>query len=62
MVEEKLMRFQALTAESIKVIAPWNTARCSLAEVHLCLRGAYCLHHQGYESLTDLMMERKYHV
>jgi hypothetical protein len=27
----------------------WDVAPCSLLEIYLCFRGAYCLHHQGYD-------------
>jgi hypothetical protein len=27
----------------------WYTATCSLFKVHRRFRGAYCLHHHGYE-------------
>jgi hypothetical protein len=37
------MRFQVLTAASIKMTALWNVAPCSLVEVDWCFRGAYCL-------------------
>jgi hypothetical protein len=41
------MRCQVLTAASIKVIAFWDIAQCSLVEIDLRFRGGYCLHHQG---------------
>jgi hypothetical protein len=41
-----LVRFQVLTALSMKIIAFWDIAPCNLG-VDRRLRGAYCLHHQG---------------
>jgi hypothetical protein len=35
----------------------WDRASCSVGEVNRCFRDAYCLHHQGDESITALMME-----
>jgi hypothetical protein len=42
-----MVRFQVLTAVSMKVTAFRNVAVCSLAETDRCLRGAHCLHLQG---------------
>jgi hypothetical protein len=42
------MRFQVLTAASMK-IAFWDRAPCSLVDVYRRLRGACCLHYQGDE-------------
>jgi hypothetical protein len=42
-----LVRFQVLTAESMKTTAFWDVARCSLIEVDWRFRGAYCLPHEG---------------
>jgi hypothetical protein len=41
------MRFQFLTAVSLKMAVFWDVAPCSLVEVYRRFRGAYCLHHQG---------------
>jgi hypothetical protein len=38
------VRFQVLTAASMK-IASWVIAPCSLVEVDISVRGAYCLYH-----------------
>jgi hypothetical protein len=35
----------------------WDIAPCCLVEVYRRFRGAYCLHHQGDESLITLMLE-----
>jgi hypothetical protein len=43
------VRFQVLTAVSMKMIAYWNIAPCSLVVEDLRFRGSYCLHHQGDE-------------
>jgi hypothetical protein len=42
----KLVRFQVLTAASIKVTVFWVVAPCSLVEVNRRFRGTCCLHHQ----------------
>jgi hypothetical protein len=39
------MRFQVLTAASMKMTAVWNVAPCSLIEADRRIRGVYCLHH-----------------
>jgi hypothetical protein len=39
------------TTHSIKEGNYWDTAPCSLAEVDKHFKGAYCLHHQGGESV-----------
>jgi hypothetical protein len=31
----------------------WDVAPCSLVDIDWCFRGAYCLHHQGDENLTQ---------
>jgi hypothetical protein len=41
------VRFQALTAASMKFRVFWDIAPCSHVEVDRRLRDAYCLHHQG---------------
>jgi hypothetical protein len=41
----KLVRFQVLTAASMKTTAVWDTAPCSLVEADRRFRGAYWLHH-----------------
>jgi len=46
------VRFQVLTAASMKFRVFWDVAPCSHVEVDRRFRGAYCLHHQG-----ALMME-----
>jgi hypothetical protein len=45
------MRFQVLTAVSMKFRVFWDVAPCSHVEVDWHYRGAYCLHHQGNDSL-----------
>jgi hypothetical protein len=52
----KLVRFQVLTAASMKIRAFWDVAPCSL-RVDRRFRGAYCLCHQGDECLMALIME-----
>jgi hypothetical protein len=41
------VKFQVLTSASMKLIAFWDKAPCSLAEVRRRFRDAYCFHHQG---------------
>jgi hypothetical protein len=43
---EILVRFQVLTAASMKMNAFWDTVPCSLVEVYRRFRGAYYLHHR----------------
>jgi hypothetical protein len=50
------VRFQVLTAASMKVTVVWDVAPCSLVDIDLRFRGAYCLHHQGNESFTTFMI------
>jgi hypothetical protein len=38
------VRFQVLMAVSMKMIAFWDIAPCSLVEIYRCLRVAYWLH------------------
>jgi hypothetical protein len=40
------LRFQILTAESVKMTASWDVAPCSLTKVDWRFRGTYYLHHQ----------------
>jgi hypothetical protein len=42
-----IVRFQVLTAASMKMAVFWVVAPCSLVEVYRRFRGACCLHHQG---------------
>jgi hypothetical protein len=46
------MRFQVLTAASMKMTVVWDVAPCSLVEIYQRFRGSYCRHHQDV-----LMME-----
>jgi hypothetical protein len=48
----ELVRFQVLTAASMKMTAFWNTAPCSLVEVDRRFRGAYCLHQGTSETFV----------
>jgi hypothetical protein len=41
-----LVRFQVLTAASVKLTVFWDMAPCSLIEADRRFRSAYCLHHQ----------------
>jgi hypothetical protein len=54
----KIVRFQVLTAESMKFIVFWVVAPCSLVEDDRRFRGAYCLHNltntQGVISITSI--------
>jgi hypothetical protein len=42
-----LLRFQYLTATSMKIISFWDVASCSLVEIGRGFRGAYCLRHRS---------------
>jgi hypothetical protein len=42
-----LVRFQVLTAASMKIIVFWDVAPCSLIEVYQRFRGTYCIHHHS---------------
>jgi hypothetical protein len=44
------VRFQVLTAASVKMTADWDIVPCSPVEVDRRFRGAYCLHQQNNES------------
>jgi hypothetical protein len=48
-----LVRFQVLTATSMKMAVLWDVAPCSLVEIDQRFRGDSCLHHQGYRSATS---------
>jgi hypothetical protein len=43
------VRFQVLTAASMKFRVFWHIAPCSQVEVDRCFRGAYCRHHNRPE-------------
>jgi hypothetical protein len=45
----KIVRFQFLTAVSMKMAVLWVVEQCSLVEVYRRFRGVYCLHHQSIE-------------
>jgi hypothetical protein len=51
-----IMKFQVLTAASMKMAALWNVAPCSPMEVDRCFRGANCLHHQVDELRRSTFM------
>jgi hypothetical protein len=51
------LRFQVLTAASMKMTVFGDIAPCSLVDVHRRFRSVYCLHHHGDEQLIALMME-----
>jgi hypothetical protein len=55
MEELRLMklRFQVVTATSMKMAVFWDVAPCSLIDTDRHFRGAYCLHHQGDEALMN---------
>jgi hypothetical protein len=50
------VRFQVLTAASMKIGAFWDVAPCRLIGVDRRFGGVYCLHRQGDEFIA-LMME-----
>jgi hypothetical protein len=39
------MRFQVITAASMKMVVLWNVAPCTLVDNDRRVRGAYWLHH-----------------
>jgi hypothetical protein len=39
--------FQVITVWSMKISVVWLVAPCSLVEIDVRFRGAYCRHHQG---------------
>jgi hypothetical protein len=47
---KSLVRFQVLTATSMKIAVFWDVPLKSLVESDWCFRGAYCLHHRGDHS------------
>jgi hypothetical protein len=50
------VRFQVLTAASMKMAVFWDVAPCSLVDIGRRFTGAYCPHHQGDETLIAVMM------
>jgi hypothetical protein len=40
------VRFQVVTAASMKMAVFWVAAPCSLVDVYPCFIGAYCLRHR----------------
>jgi hypothetical protein len=42
----EMVRFQVLTAASMKMTLFWDVAPCSLVEIDRHFGGTYCLHHQ----------------
>jgi hypothetical protein len=44
------VRFQVLTATSMKMSVFWDVAPCILVDTGRRFRGAYCLHHQGNDT------------
>jgi hypothetical protein len=55
--QQDKLRFQVLTAASMKMAVFWVVTLCSLVEVYRHFRGAYCLHHQSDECPDDGGME-----
>jgi hypothetical protein len=47
------VRFQVVTAASMKFRVLWDVVPCSLIVVDRRFRGVYCLHHQGDECPDD---------
>jgi hypothetical protein len=46
-VYKHYVRFQVLTAASMKMVVFWVVAPCSLVNLYRRFRGSCCLHHQG---------------
>jgi hypothetical protein len=40
----------------MKMAVLWVVAPCSLVEVYRRFRGVYCLHHQGYDGGSDVLL------
>jgi hypothetical protein len=57
---EHQVRFQVLTAVSMKMNVFWVVAPCSLVEVYRRFRGACCLHHQGDRPGGWALLPRSY--
>jgi hypothetical protein len=51
------MKFQLLTAASMKITVFWDVAPYSLVEVYRRFKGAYCLHHQGDRPVSTFRTE-----
>jgi hypothetical protein len=47
---DSIVRFQFLTAASMKLRVFWDVTPCSQVEVEGRFRGEYCLNHKGDES------------
>jgi hypothetical protein len=43
-----MVRFQFLKTASVKMTVFWDAVPCSVLEVYLRFRDAYCLYHQGF--------------
>jgi hypothetical protein len=56
------VRFQVLTAASMKMTAFCDIAPCSLGEADPRFRRAYCLHHQGDEYRFDKAVHTHTHI
>jgi hypothetical protein len=50
-IEYNLVRFQVITATSMKIAIFWDVAPCSLVDADRRFRGTYSLHYQGDENL-----------
>jgi hypothetical protein len=44
-----VMRFQTLRGASAKITILWDISQSSLLQIYRCVRGVYCLRHQGDE-------------
>jgi hypothetical protein len=47
------VRFEVLTAVSMKMAVFWVTSPCSLVEVYRRFRDACCLHHEGIVTIQN---------
>jgi hypothetical protein len=47
------MRFQVLTAASMKMTVFWDVTPCCLVETDRRFRGSFCLRHQGDEEAAS---------
>jgi hypothetical protein len=52
------LKFQVLTAASMKMAAFWDVAPCRLVQIVLRFRGPYCLYQQGPEGRGSLHLKQ----
>jgi hypothetical protein len=55
LIEVSYVRFQGLTASSMRMTVYWVIAPCCRVEVYRRFRGAFCIHHQGGKRALNRM-------